>query len=110
MMRELNAGDDDNYAIVDQVPIRLLVDSQPAFSRPCKFSNSDNDGPRTIENVLRDWLPNLFEREFRWCKGIQIPIDYSVGELWKTMCHPDRFLYIVVVTTDEIRRTSQIDN
>ena len=108
---ELNAGDDDNYAIVDQVPIRLLVDSQPAFSRPCKFSNSDNDGPTTIENVLRDWLPNLFEREFRWCiQGIQIPIDYSVGELWKTMCHPDRFLYIVVVTTDEIRRTAHIDN
>jgi hypothetical protein len=96
---ELNAGDDDNYAVVEQVPIRILVDDQPAFSRPCKKSKDDNSGPMTVENVLRDWLPNLFERKFRWCiQGIQVPMDYSVDELWKTLSHPDRFLYIQVVT------------
>jgi len=95
---ELNAGDDDNYAFLEQVPIRMLVDDQPVFSRPCKISKDDNNC-MTVENVLRDWLPNLFERKFRWCiQGIQVPMDYSVDEVWKTLSHPDRFLYIQVVT------------
>jgi len=95
---------------MENIPLRVLVDDRPAFIRPCKlFQNNGNDSVdadaernfTSVENVLRDWLPHLFEgeSEFLWrVQGIQVPLDCPLLHLWRGLCHPDRFLYITVVT------------
>ena len=118
---------------LEHVPIRVLLDSKPAFSRPCSCTydvqDSDNDNNdyddtkmetsqlMTIGHILHQWLPNLFAKDndggssssrsgiivpskgCQWfIQGIQVPLTCSIVELWKTLCHPDRFLYIIIVT------------
>ena len=90
---------DDDSARVEQVPIRMLVDERPSFSRPCKpYKNNSKEEMTTIGEVLYEWLPRLTERKFRWCvQGIDVPLKCPIVEVWRGLCHPDRFLYITVV-------------
>lgn len=85
----------EDVAVVRQVPIRLLVDDQPPFSRPCPIP----EGGITLKDILNAWLCNLFLRKFCcFVQGIQVPLDITIVDLWKTLCHPDRFLYIIIAT------------
>ena len=95
--------------VLEHVPVRVLVDGQPAFTRPCKQYNDDKE-VMTIGNVLYTWLPALFgsdsttnditdDRKCNWCvQGVKVPLNVPISELWKGLCHPDRFLYIIVIT------------
>jgi len=70
----------------------------------------------TVGEVLMEWLPHLFtsvsdeakgnKSQFvdncRWCiQGLQVPWDSPIANLWRGLCHPDRFLYIIVITRDD---------
>ncbi len=108
------------------VPIRILVDDRPVFSRPCppyRSKKKINDGEgndnevelTTLQNVLQEWLP---DHRFGSCtndhgdisdypnvrealyliQGAKIPLECHVVDLWRALCHPDRFLYVAVVT------------
>lgn len=84
---------------LEQIPIRLMFDARPAISRPCKVS----DVKLTLKDVLQEWVPDIFqEKKSFHCtvQGIDSCLDFSVVDLWKTLCHPDKFLYIIVNTTD----------
>ena len=94
---ELNGNKNGNDLIMNNVPIRILVDGKPAFSRPCKQLTSE--GKRlTVGYVLRECLPTLFEKKFHCCiQGVDVGFDHPVDEIWRAFRHPDRFLYILVV-------------
>jgi Autophagy protein Apg5 len=107
-----------------QIPIRLFVNARPPIQRPCSHSLQDTT---TLGSLLTQWLPEfnlLFttsskinttndfnhsnteggndERQkvavLRWrVGGIQPALDTTVLDLWKALCHPDRFLYITVL-------------
>lgn len=92
IMDELNSGNEEKYAVIEQVPIRLWIDDRPVFSRPCQPQ-------QTLKDLLHAWLPNLSEFEFSWrIQGIEVSLECNVEDLWKTLCHPDRFLYISILT------------
>jgi len=71
---------------------------------------------RTVGEVLMEWLPHLFTSvisyevkgdksrfadDCRWCiQGLEVPWDSPIANLWRVLCHPDRFLYIIVITRD----------
>jgi hypothetical protein len=104
---ELNAVASGNSAHdsarLRQIPIRLLVDDEPPFTRPCLFHQSEDvkeaGAACTLEDILKGWLFHLFDRKFCCCiQGIQVPLNIPVDEVWKMLCSPDRFLYIAVVT------------
>lgn len=82
-----------------QIPIRLMLDARPAMSRPCKIS----DPNLTLKGILQEWVPDIFQekKSFRCIvQGIDSCLDYSILDLWKTLCHPDKFLYVIVKTTE----------
>jgi hypothetical protein len=86
--------------IINNVPIRVLVDGRPSFTRPCNPRTADGE-LITIGEVLEKWLPGLFAKKFHWCiQGIEVPLECPVSELWKVLCHPDRFIYVLVVVDD----------
>lgn len=129
-------GDENNDARdLHNVPIRILVDANPAMTRACcpyheevvakgseeVVNNNDKYGnaqPKkkkmmTVGEVLMEWLPHLFmsvkdnsrenEPQFvndcQWCiQGLQVPWDSPIANLWRGLSHPDRFLYIIVIT------------
>mmetsp|Transcript_24296 Transcript_24296/g.29888 ORF Transcript_24296/g.29888 Transcript_24296/m.29888 type:complete len:370 (+) Transcript_24296:122-1231(+) len=105
--------------VLQSIPVRVVVDSRPIFARPCNQYHDDDDDKSvvTIGEMLRKWLPELFPDSTRsnddendkrkdsevtkcvWCvQGIQVPLDTPIGNLWIGLCHPDHFLYIVIVT------------
>jgi len=111
---------------LERIPIRVLVNSRAAFGRPCEPYHTKDDSrgsdsskeliPTTIGSVLNQWLPDLFplidggskseggnsdqvSPKCAWCiQGLQVPLTMAVSDLWKGLCHPDRFLYIIIVT------------
>jgi Autophagy protein Apg5. len=97
-----SANNHHSTAILRQVPIRLLVNDEPPFTRPCPFQSDgakETAATYTLEDILKAWLLNLFDCRFCCCiQGIQVPLNTPVNELWKMLCSPDRFLYISVVT------------
>jgi hypothetical protein len=93
-------GNGTQEPFLNNVPIRIMVDGRPTFSRPCNPRSADGE-QLTIGHVLREWLPGLFEKQLHWCvQGIVVPLECPVAELWRVLCHPDRFLYILVVVDD----------
>lgn len=65
--------------------------------------------PQTsLGNVLQTWLPQYFDfvdenvvakPSVYYCvQGIQPNLSCSILDLWRSLCHPDHFLYIVVIT------------
>lgn len=94
---------------VHLLPIRLFVDSKPPFQKPCKEKDIDGN-TTTLGSLLLDWVPDLFQQSDEQavapksdsCKcivaGIAPPMAITVLELWRNLCHPDHFLYIIVLT------------
>mmetsp|Transcript_55770 Transcript_55770/g.167125 ORF Transcript_55770/g.167125 Transcript_55770/m.167125 type:complete len:376 (+) Transcript_55770:142-1269(+) len=106
---------------LSNIPVRVLVDGKPAIQRPCPcFAPSTNgkeqDSLRTIGDVLLEWMPHLFSRQQNsnddshvvaadldttmWTvQGIDgVPLSTPAIDIWRSLCHPDHFLYIMVVT------------
>ena len=73
-------------------PLRILVQD-----RPCKqvrgSLNDANGNALTLGKVLEDAGMNQDEV---MCQGINVPSSCPVSELYKTMRHPDGFLYLCV--------------
>jgi len=103
-------NDSEDNITLEHVPIKVLIDGKPSFARPCK-QYKENGSLVTIGDVLYEWLPNLFPFTSdennnaknniicSWCiQGINVPVDTPVSDLWKALSHPDRFLYITVVS------------
>ena len=75
-----------------------------------KHLSSFNSRPfTTLGDVLVSWLPQCFEKNsaneivprpsvFYCIQGIQPRMSCPILDLWKSLCHPDHFLYVVVVT------------
>mmetsp|Transcript_35241 Transcript_35241/g.51775 ORF Transcript_35241/g.51775 Transcript_35241/m.51775 type:complete len:339 (+) Transcript_35241:78-1094(+) len=88
--------------------------------------DESQEKPITLGNLLLDWLPHLFQNHLpddsltsttdsssggssenyknsRSCcclvQGIVPPLSCTILELWQYLCHPDHFLYIVVLST-----------
>lgn len=86
------------------IPVRLLVGySKPPIQKRC------DDRSFTLGNFLQSRLPECFERtsngiiqkktsNVSWrVSGIVPPLSTLLLDLWRTLCHPDNFLYIVVL-------------
>uniref|UniRef100_A0A7S3V9I3 Autophagy protein 5 n=1 Tax=Chaetoceros debilis TaxID=122233 RepID=A0A7S3V9I3_9STRA len=96
------------------IPLRILVDARPAFSRPCRLDAKDSEEIITLGNVLQECLPDLFPtagdsgilaeensvgKTPRYLiQGIHVPLESHILDIWKSLSHPDRFLYIAVST------------
>ena len=96
------------------IPLRILVDERPAFSRPCRLDAKDHEESITLGNVLQDCLPDLFSTagDIRiladensvgkipryLIQGIPVPLESHILDVWNCLSHPDRFLYISVST------------
>lgn len=84
-------------------------------------SNSNNTDEKattetTLGSLLLEWLPDLFCKDSngssegedeirtssescRWLvAGVTPPLSIPVQELWQTLCHPDHFLYVIILT------------
>lgn len=100
---------DDIQASTNPVilPIRLLV----GVSKPC-IQKKCIDETTTLGSFLNEFVPEYFERSsdngssiepkmpiISWrIAGIIPPLSTLVLDLWRTLCHPDGFLYIAVLT------------
>jgi len=132
-----NGDGDTDARDLHNVPIRILVDGNPAMTRACppyrevvvgkdegevvddqKYGGVPPQKKKmmTLGEVLMEWLPHLFtggggemkenESHFvgdcRWCiQGLQVPWDSPIASLWRGLSHPDRFLYIIIITRDD---------
>lgn len=107
------SGSSGDTITLENVPVRVLVDRRPAFARPCKQYQEDDKTPVMIGDILHQWLPDLFPNDIRnnddnsdisnciWCiQGVQVPLKTPISDLWKCLCHPDRFLYVIIVTNE----------
>jgi autophagy-related protein 5 len=87
------------------IPIRLLVDSsKPLIQKRC------DEQSITLGQLLHQWIPEHFDKAedctiqpklpiIAWrVSGIVPPLSALVLDLWRTLCQPDNFLYIAVVT------------
>ena len=92
---------------IKHIPVRVMVDGRPAFVKPCfpfrqTQCESDDKVKVTLEQFLLEWLSHLFESTQPKCKvliqGIKVPLESTVLDLWRTLSHPDRFLYILVIS------------
>ena len=74
-------------------------------------TDSNAEKATTLGSLLLEWLPDLFHKEpdgeeirassesYRCLvAGITPPLSIPVLELWQHLCHPDNFLYIVILT------------
>lgn len=91
------------------IPIRLLVDaSKPLVQKRC------DDSSLKLGQLLHLWAPEHFEEKeaegastiqqpkfstTTWrVSGTMPPLSALVLDLWRTLCQPDNFLYIAIVT------------
>jgi hypothetical protein len=97
--------------VVLLLPIRLLFDtnSKPPLQKRCPANDT-----LTLGELLYEWVPNYFtttrnedndkvvvpkESTTSWrVAGISPPLSSLVMDLWRSLCHPDHFLYIVLIT------------
>jgi autophagy-related protein 5 len=97
------------------IPIRLLVDSsKPPIQKRTEVNTKER---LSLGALLNQWIPQYFvEKEegeagettttiqpkyssIQWrVSGIVPPLSISVLDLWRSLSHPDHFLYIIVVT------------
>jgi len=99
------------------LPVRLLVDAKPPIQRPCRVCIDTMAGTAEKENtfgtlgsLLQCWIPQFFVSDpdgsvkpesssTVWAaQGIKIPLSSNLVDLWRCLCHPDHFLYIVIRT------------
>lgn len=102
---------------IQNVPIRIMMDGKPYVQKPCPpyiilpTSNGNHDTSnsqpqkRTIQQFLAQYHPKLFSLTEKtssciWMiQGIQqIPLSYPIVDVWQCLCHPDHFLYIILIT------------
>lgn len=68
-----------------------------------------NKSLTTLGDVLAEWLPHLFgvtissasdppSSTAYFVQGVCPSLSTPVVELWRALCHPDHFLYVIVVT------------
>eukprot|EP00804_Cyclotella_cryptica_P028312 CCRYP_013181-RA/>CCRYP_013181-RA protein AED:0.10 eAED:0.10 QI:0/-1/0/1/-1/1/1/0/411 len=88
------------------------TDDEKTLDTLVKHLSTCNIRPFTaLGDVLLSWLPLCFEknsaneivpRPFVFCciQGIQPSMSCPMLDLWKSLCHPDHFLYIIVVTKE----------
>eukprot|EP00980_Cylindrotheca_fusiformis_P030252 scaffold24612_cov132-Cylindrotheca_fusiformis.AAC.1 len=87
------------------IPLRLLVGySKPPIQKRC------HDHSLTLGKFLQLRLPDYFETtsdgkiqrktsNVSWLvSGIVPPLSTLLLDLWRTLCHPDNFLYILILT------------
>jgi autophagy-related protein 5 len=126
LLQEMQPRDDKDIVII---PIRLCLDSMtnPLLQRRwdnvfCKVANTTEDKDKngkyeiekdhtlqTLGTLLCTWAPQYFEHPqlknaaaTRWCvAGITPPLSTPLLELWRTLAHPDNFLYIIFQVDDE---------
>lgn len=89
---------------ISQIPVRVLVNAaRPPIQRACRDSSVQ------LGALLSQWLPDYFEtvndtaqakdQVVQWrVGGIQPRLELPVFQLWKALCHPDYFLYVIVLT------------
>lgn len=121
LLHELQPKDD---TAIPMIPVRLSVDpTKPPIQRRWdnlwyksqshneSANHTDKDREQTLGSLLCQWAPNYFEMSIvdpRSCSikdkniswrvaGITPPLSTSLLELWRTLSHPDCFLYIAVV-------------
>ena len=117
------------------VPIRLLLNEEPARQRPVKperivetksvteilsLPDDHREAPHfiTLGDVLVEWLPGYFainvatkfaeavssderQQAHILIQGIELTdkmLQTALIDLWKGLCHPDQYLYIVAAT------------
>ena len=108
------------------IPLRLMVNGMPAVQKPVKNENINGDEqkkvtetpeqfctcqmppPTTLGEVLAKYLPDHFAVDYitgtvthdsnvYYCvQGIQPSVNCTIVDLWRTLSHPDHFLYITV--------------
>ena len=87
-----------------------LTEDEKTLSNLVKHLSTCNVRPyTTLGDVLLSWLPQHFRKDSAdevvanslvhyYIQGVQPCLKCSIFDLWKSMCHPDHFLYIIVVT------------
>lgn len=87
-----------DMSTMHKVPLKLLIDSRPAISIPCEIKDSTD----TLKNILQEWTPDVFENQSNLTcivQGIDSCFDKAVVDLWKSLSHPDKFLYVILKTS-----------
>jgi autophagy-related protein 5 len=74
-----------------------------------RFINKSDESV-SLGSLLLDWSPELFQKDadgvvqpkssnVSWSvQGINVPLSASIVDLWKSLCCPDHFLYILLLT------------
>jgi hypothetical protein len=72
--------------------------------------NKSDDESVSLGSLLLDWIPELFQKDIdgtvqpkssnvSWSvQGINVPLSASIVDVWKCLCCPDHFLYILLLT------------
>jgi autophagy-related protein 5 len=95
---------EDIYGGSNFLPVRVFIDARPPIQRRVSFSHDLKLGC-----LLVDWAPTLFRKsdevseptssDIIWAvQGLQIPLESKLVDIWSALCHPDHFLYIIVVS------------
>jgi autophagy-related protein 5 len=89
------------------IPVRLLVgSSKPPIQKRC------SDLALNLGQLLVNLIPEYFQKSdeenekiqpklplISWrVSGIKPDLDLSILDLWRTLCQPDNFLYILILT------------
>lgn len=107
------------------VPVRILWNDKPAIQKPTmaqKKNISDYLKQRptdilqedavmyvspytTLGDVMVSCLPDLFNEDETDCnnahfsiQGVKPSLSTTIVDLWRSLCHPDHFLYVIVAT------------
>ncbi|VEU36810.1 unnamed protein product [Pseudo-nitzschia multistriata] len=84
------------------VPVRLSLDpAKPMVQRRIDGGGRPETEAMTLGSLLQEWAPDRFAAPWPpppcvWVAGIAPPLDTPVLCLWRTLRHPDNFLYVCV--------------
>lgn len=120
-----NMDEKHNKDLPQLVPVRILLNNKPAIQKPTmpqKKNISDYLKQRpaeilqedavmyvspytTLGDVLVSCLPDLFTIDGTDCndahysiQGVQPSLSTTIVDLWRSLCHPDHFLYVIIST------------
>lgn len=89
------------------IPVRLSLDpARPMIQK--RVEGVGEKPPKTLGSLLSEWAPDYFESDANTCTrskddmqwtiaGISPPLSTPLLDLWRTLKHPDNFLYICIV-------------
>ena len=115
-----------NRDLPQLVPVRILLNDKPAIQKPTlpqkkNISEYLKQRPTeilqddavmyvspytTLGDVLVSCLPDLFKVDddapdcnaHYSIQGVQPSLTTTIVDLWRSLCHPDHFLYVIVAT------------